>query len=389
MPVGPGIGAAAGHTGTQHRGTRNETAGHHTDTGVSMSVGTRTETGRPARRATETGRPARRVHDAERVKSGAAQRAYERRRQRSGTPAAPAGTELTGRVPFVAAILAMFGCGLALTLVLTTRAAEDSYQLSDAREANRVLADERAALQREVAAADSAPELATRARELGMIPADDPARLVVAPDGTITVIGEPAPAQGPPAPPLNPPPRTVPRNGADPGERVVPVPSTPPAAPGAATPPSQTGDTAPARPGELTSGAVLAAPGGDPAQPQPGPGVTPAPGEPGPGQAPAGAVPGPEAEAAQGVPVPPDAGAAPAAPAAGAPAPGSPEAGVPAPEAPGAAAAPPPGQAAGNETTTPAAPPPPGGAPVADPAPLSDGSPAAPVPGAAEGEGMR
>lgn len=217
-----------------------------------MSVGTRTEIGRPARRA----------HSAERVKSGAAQRAYERRRQRATMPA-PAGSELTGRVPFVAAILAMFGCGLALTLVLTTRAAEDSYQLSDAREVNRVLSDERAALQREVAAADSAPELAARARELGMIPADDPARLVVAPDGTVTVIGEPAPAQGPPAPPLNTPPRSVPPNGADPGERIVPVPAPLPA-------PA-------ANPGQ---GDVLAAPGVDPRQPQPVPGGAPVPGQP-------------------------------------------------------------------------------------------------------------
>ncbi|WP_327147578.1 hypothetical protein [Nocardia sp. NBC_01329] len=207
-----------------------------------MSVSTRTETGRPARR----------VHDAERVKSGAAQRAYARRRQRAGGPgavqvAAPR-TELAGRGPFVAAILAMFGCGLALTLVLTTRAAEDSYQLSDARETNRVLSDERAALQREVAAADSAPELATRARELGMIPAQDPARLVVAPDGTVTVVGEPKPAQGPPAPPLNAPPRGGgPRNGADPGERIVPVPALP-----------RSDSAAP------SSGEVLAAPGSDP-----------------------------------------------------------------------------------------------------------------------------
>ncbi|MET8799836.1 hypothetical protein ABZV91_25995 [Nocardia sp. NPDC004568] len=204
-----------------------------------MSVTTRTETGRPARR----------VHDAERVKSGAAQRAYARRRQRTGAaPAATPRSELAGRGPFVAAILAMFGCGLALTLVLTTRAAEDSYQLSDARETNRVLSDERAALQREVAAADSAPELATRARELGMIPAVDPARLVVAPDGTVTVVGEPKPAQGPPAPPLNGPPRGgAPRTGADPGERIVPVPTVPrsdSAAPG--------------------PGGVLAAPGSEP-----------------------------------------------------------------------------------------------------------------------------
>lgn len=219
-----------------------------------MSVSTRTETGRPARR----------VHDAERVKSGAAQRAYARRRQRTGGPSGPAPaaprSELAGRGPFVAAILAMFGCGLALTLVLTTRAAEDSYQLSDAREANRVLSDERAALQREVAAADSPPELATRARELGMIPATDPARLVVAADGTVTVVGEPKPAQGPPAPPLNGPRGGAPGSGADPGERIVPVPALPRSDSAAPSP-----------------GGVLAAPGTDPTPaPQPGEGV-PAP----------------------------------------------------------------------------------------------------------------
>lgn len=215
-----------------------------------MSVSTRTETGRPARR----------VHDAERVKSGAAQRAYARRRQRAGGPSAAAPavaprSELAGRGPFVAAILAMFGCGLALTLVLTTRAAEDSYQLSDAREANRVLSDERAALQREVAAADSPPELATRAREQGMVPAVDPARLVVAPDGTVTVLGEPKPAQGPPAPPLNAPRGGAPRSGGDPGERIVPVPALP--RPDSAVP---------------GAGGVLAAPGADPA-PVPHPGA--------------------------------------------------------------------------------------------------------------------
>lgn len=339
-----------------------------------MSVGTRTEIGRPARRA----------HSAERVKSGAAQRAYERRRQRVTTPAAPAGSELTGRAPFVAAILAMFGCGLALTLVLTTRAAEDSYQLSDAREANRVLSDERAALQREVAAADSAPVLAARARELGMIPADDPARLVVAPDGTITVIGEPAPAQGPPAPPLNAPPRTAPPSGADPGERVVPVPATPPVP--AANP---------------EPGTVLAAPGVDPAQPQP----VPAPGgAPVPGQPPAGAVPAPEDAGAAAAPAPGTEAVPPAVPAPGAPVAGAPApvdgAAVPAPPVePGAAAVPPPAPVGSNDTSAPAVPPP-AGAPVAGEGPASgDGGPAVPppapagvpagAPGAVAGEEMR
>ncbi|MBF6223020.1 hypothetical protein ACW9HR_33590 [Nocardia gipuzkoensis] len=185
-----------------------------------MSVRTRT--------VEAPGRVARRVQDAERVKSGAAQRAYARRRLRaeSGSDTAFLPTvrrsAMAARIPFVTAIIALLGCGLALTLLLTTRAAEDSYQLGDARATNRRLADERAALQREVEAADSAPELAARARELGMIPAKDPARLLVGPDGSVTVIGKPAPAQGTPVPPLNASPSARPW-----GERVVPVTTTP------------------------------------------------------------------------------------------------------------------------------------------------------------------
>ncbi|MEU4345126.1 hypothetical protein AB0H00_28380 [Nocardia sp. NPDC023852] len=190
-----------------------------------MSVRTRT--------VDAPGRIARRVHDAERVKSGAAQRAYARRRMRaegrSDRAVLPAmrRSAMAARIPFVTAIIALLGCGLALTLLLTTRAAEDSYQLGDARATNRKLADERAALQREVEAADSAPELAARARELGMIPAKDPARLVIAPDGTVTVIGKPTPAQGAPVPPLNVSPSAQPGSVQARGERVVPVTTTP------------------------------------------------------------------------------------------------------------------------------------------------------------------
>ncbi|WP_240505281.1 hypothetical protein [Nocardia mangyaensis] len=217
------------------------------------------------------GRTARRVEAAERVKSGAAQRAYARKRTRQqlldGIELPERASTMAGRIPFVTAIIGLLGCGLALTLLLTTRAAEDSYLLGDARAVNRKLADERAALQREVAAADSAPELAARARELGMIPATDPARLVIGPDGQVTVIGTPMPAQGAPVPPLNGPPTTTP-SGPGPGhqqaqgERVVPVqPGAPIASPAA---PSG------------TPADVLAAPGGGANQP-PVPGVSPQP----------------------------------------------------------------------------------------------------------------
>ncbi|MFB7878991.1 hypothetical protein ACFC06_27420 [Nocardia sp. NPDC056064] len=218
------------------------------------------------------GRTARRVEAADRVKSGAAQRAYARKRTRAqlldGIELPERASTMAGRIPFVTAIIGLLGCGLALTLLLTTRAAEDSYQLGDARAVNRKLADERAALQREVAAADSAPELAARARELGMIPAKDPARLVLGPDGEITVIGTPSPAQGAPAPPLNGPPTTTP-NPASPnpaqaqGERVVPV------QPGALT-------ASPAAPGAVPA-PVLASPGAVPTPAATAPVGVPAP----------------------------------------------------------------------------------------------------------------
>ncbi|WP_276313999.1 hypothetical protein [Nocardia huaxiensis] len=182
-------------------------------------------------------RGGRRVKAAEKVKSGAAQRAYARRRSREeGRADLPPVLRRTGqplprgRMSFVAGIIALLGCGLALTLLLTTHATEDSYELGRARAANQKLIDEKAALQREVEAADSAPELAQRAAELGMIPAKDPARLVVGPDGSVTVVGKPQPAQGSPAAPLNttpPAPSSAPPQLAQAqGERVLPV--TPP-----------------------------------------------------------------------------------------------------------------------------------------------------------------
>lgn len=233
------------------------------------------------------GRTARRVEAAERVKSGAAQRAYARKRTREqlldGIELPERASTMAGRIPFVTAIIGLLGCGLALTLLLTTRAAEDSYQLGDARAVNRKLADERAALQREVAAADSAPELAARARELGMIPAKDPARLVLGPGGEVTVIGTPTPAQGAPVPPLNGPPTTTPNpapgHAQAQGERVVPV------QPGASTagPATPSGTpanvlAAPATQGGAAAGAPAPAPAAPPAPAvAPQPAVAPAP----------------------------------------------------------------------------------------------------------------
>ncbi|MDI6629477.1 MAG: hypothetical protein QME72_17325 [Rhodococcus sp. (in: high G+C Gram-positive bacteria)] len=127
---------------------------------------------------------------------------------------------MAARIPFVALIIGLLAIGLGLTLLLTTRSAGDSYDLSAAKAVNAELAQERASLQRDVELAESAPELARKAAELGMVPAKNSARLIVAPDGGVQVVGTPAPADGAPVAPLDP----VPAAAA--GEGTVANPST-------------------------------------------------------------------------------------------------------------------------------------------------------------------
>ncbi len=265
-------------------------------------------------------------------KSSTARRAYERRQQRlalaRGEQVLPRG-RFAARIPFVACIIVLLSVGLGVTLLLTTRSAEDSYVLSEARRHNQQLAEQLEALQRDVETADSAPDLAARARELGMIPAKDPARLVVAPDGAVRVVGKPEPAQGAPAPLLNTP---APQPGS---------PQTSAPTPGALTP----------APGAPTPAPMPGAPWPAASSPAPLPvGQTPAPGAPQatvPG-APQAPVPGAPQAPAPGAPQAPGPGApqAPAPNAPQAPAPGAPQApgpGAPQAPAPGAAQAPAPG----------------------------------------------
>ncbi|MCJ0903764.1 hypothetical protein [Rhodococcus sp. ARC_M6] len=175
-------------------------------------------------------------------RSGAAQRAYDKRMARTVGRTSTAsesgfsssrGGEFKARIPFVASIIGLFSIGLAVTLLLTTRSAEDSYQLSDARAFNQSLVEQKAALERDYQSRNSAPELANAASALGMVPAKDPARLVVHPDGTVEVVGTPAPASAAPMPPLDAPvvapvptptaPRTAPTTTP---KTTVPVPPT-------------------------------------------------------------------------------------------------------------------------------------------------------------------
>jgi hypothetical protein len=110
---------------------------------------------------------------------------------------------LASKVPFVVLVIGSLAVGLALTLWLSTDAAERSYQLSHARERTRMLQQQKEALERDVREAESAPALAEAARKQGMIPTRDTAHLVQAPDGNWVVVGTPKPADGVPPPPLN------------------------------------------------------------------------------------------------------------------------------------------------------------------------------------------
>ena len=159
---------------------------------------TTTPTRRPRRSGTSGGTT--------RSRSAAVQRAYARRAQRSGAvrTAQAESNAAASRAPFVVLVMVLLSVALVATLWLSTAAAADSYRLQNARESTRDLTERSEQLGREVATLETAPELARRARELGMVPAGDPARLVPGPDGAVVVVGEPeaatVPEAGSPAP---------------------------------------------------------------------------------------------------------------------------------------------------------------------------------------------
>jgi hypothetical protein len=227
---------------------------------------------------------------------------------------------LAAKVPFVVLVIGSLGAGLGLTLWLSTDSAERSYQLGNARQQNRLLQEQKEALEREVLEAQSAPALAEAARGLGMIPTRDTAHLIQDPSGNWMVVGTPKPAQGVPPPPLNtklpdekpaPPPapsgkpveapmRVLPGNGA-PAVPLAPGPEVLVRTPdGASTLGTEHFPPVPGTPQLPAAG------------PAPVPGAPPVPGSP-PTLPPAAAVPAP------GVPLP--AGPAPAAPTPAGPAP--------------------------------------------------------------------
>jgi hypothetical protein len=161
----------------------------------------------PSESPTELPRTTPTRQPAGRTRSAAARRAYARRAHREGRPVeyAARGAEhaedrAAGRASFVILIIVLLTVGVVTTLWLSTQAIADSYRLEHAKQGAEQLAERADQLQRDVTKAESASALAERARAMGMVPAGDPARLVVKPNGRVVVVGEPTKAEKPQKP---------------------------------------------------------------------------------------------------------------------------------------------------------------------------------------------
>jgi hypothetical protein len=204
-------------------------------------------------RAPGTNQPVKTPRRAPRTgRSSAAERAYARRAQRAellerghDADREPAQQKAkrrlrwpASRASFVLMMMGLLAAGVATTLWLSTQAIADSYRLEQLRASNVRQAEQAAQLQLEVTKQESAASLAQKAQALGMVPGGDPARIVVAPDGTTSVVGTPKKAQAPAPPPPPAPPApsapsaaagTQPVQGAPAAGTQPPVPANTPA----------------------------------------------------------------------------------------------------------------------------------------------------------------
>jgi hypothetical protein len=107
------------------------------------------------------------------------------------------------RAPFVLLVLFLLGAGLCALLALNTAAAAAEVQQRSAATTNDQTQDRTAELQVDIANKQAPAALASAAQALGMVANPDPAFLVVRPNGSVIVMGSPAPvsAVSSPTPP--------------------------------------------------------------------------------------------------------------------------------------------------------------------------------------------
>lgn len=209
--------------------------------------------------------------------------AQRRPRRTSAAPVSPKPSGvLSGLadVPFIVPIVVLVIGALSLTLYLSTTAAQDSYSLESLRRDNQTLADKRDDLKRTADAGGSAPELAKRAADLGMVPVAGAPHLVVGPDGKARLKGAPVEVSGKPLAPLNPAPDPAALIDPDKvddsgGLGGQPAPSAEPAAPSPSDGPAPADSRATPAPADPTGAIQAPAPNVLPRAATPGRNTTP------------------------------------------------------------------------------------------------------------------
>lgn len=106
----------------------------------------------------------------------------------------PAAGPSMRRGPFIVLVLALVILGTIGLLVLNTVIAADSFRVQQLIQSNAELAVTEQGLQRQLSDGLSPQALARAARDLGMVPAGQPGFIIVGPDGSVVIQGNPVPA---------------------------------------------------------------------------------------------------------------------------------------------------------------------------------------------------
>lgn len=98
------------------------------------------------------------------------------------------------RVPFALLVTALIAGGMALLLLLNTASAANEVRRHDLAAGDASIAAQVQDLRNEVAANSAPANVAAAAAALGMVPAGNPAFLIVGADGSVRVMGSAGPA---------------------------------------------------------------------------------------------------------------------------------------------------------------------------------------------------
>ncbi len=99
-------------------------------------------------------------------------------------------------MPFVVLIVGLIVGGMCALLALNTASAANELQRHGYADADQSVAAAVAELENQVAASAAPGNIAAAAARLGMVPAGNPAFLVIRADGSVRLMGSPAPATG-------------------------------------------------------------------------------------------------------------------------------------------------------------------------------------------------